>query len=542
MGIPSYFSYIIKNYSNIIRSILFHRNNKTPFNSLYMDCNSIIYDTYYHLIKSASNIDDIDAFETILIDSVIEKIQCYVREIKPDNVLYITFDGVAPFAKMEQQRTRRYKSWYSSSMNFSETLALPSSTALSSWNTSSITPGTLFMNTLSRKIKGFFENKEKMFSLKQIIVSCSDIPGEGEHKIFQHIRDNLQPTDNILVYGLDSDLIMLSIFHVGLCNNIFVFREAPEFSKSKVIVKSESKELLFLDIHILCNSVLMEMGYTENEKHRIYDYIFLCFFLGNDFLPHFPCLNIRSSGIQVLMETYKKYIGSFVDRGFISPIDGKIQWKYVALFVSEIAKMEHTLLLSEYSLRDKMDFYKWGGNTIEEKEHALLNTPIIYRADEKYIYPKEKYWEDRYYKCLLQVEKKEESIKKVCVNYLEGLEWVFKYYTEGCPDWKWKYNYHYPPLFADLVKYIPKLGVDFINPSPEYNYPFSPELQLAYVIPPPLHYLLGEKNKTFLEKKYRDFYSESFEYKWAFCRYFWESHVVLPEISIEELHRMEAML
>jgi 5'-3' exonuclease len=242
------------------------------------------------------------------------------------------------------------------------------------------------------------------------------------------------------------------------------------------------------------------------------------------------------------METYRKYIGNSEERGFISPTDGKIQWKYVELFVSELAKMEHNLLLSEYSLRDKMDSYKWGCNTVEEKENALLNTPIIYRADEKYICPKEKFWEERYYRCLLGIEKTEESMKTVCVNYLEGLEWVFKYYTEGCPDWKWKYNYHYPPLFADLVKYIPKLGVDFINPSAEYNRPFSPQLQLAYVIPPPLHsLLLGEKNTTIL-KKYPQFYSESFEYKWAFCRYFWESHIVLPEISVEELHRIEGML
>ena len=41
MGIPSYFAYIIKNHTNIIRK---RRQLKNKFTSLYMDCNSIIYD------------------------------------------------------------------------------------------------------------------------------------------------------------------------------------------------------------------------------------------------------------------------------------------------------------------------------------------------------------------------------------------------------------------------------------------------------------------------------------------------------------------
>ena len=42
MGIPSFFSYIIKNHPEIIKKIA---KNKFVFNNFYLDSNSIIYDS-----------------------------------------------------------------------------------------------------------------------------------------------------------------------------------------------------------------------------------------------------------------------------------------------------------------------------------------------------------------------------------------------------------------------------------------------------------------------------------------------------------------
>ena len=44
----------------------------------------------------------------------------------------------------------------------------------------------------------------------------------------------------------------------------------------------------------------------EEQKRIIYDYILLCFFLGNDFMPHFTALNIRTDGISRLISAYKE--------------------------------------------------------------------------------------------------------------------------------------------------------------------------------------------------------------------------------------------
>ena len=186
MGIPSYFSYIIKNYSNIIRNLkFFTKNSNVKFHHLYMDCNSIIYDSVHSLEKDINDgkkevpID----FETDVINMVIQKIDTYVDFIRPTGTLFIAFDGVAPFAKMEQQRTRRYKSWFLTKNSFCD------KEKIMSWNTSAITPGTEFMNKLSECVKQSFLNKEAKMKVEKIIISGSDDKGEGEHKMYQHIRN-----------------------------------------------------------------------------------------------------------------------------------------------------------------------------------------------------------------------------------------------------------------------------------------------------------------------------------------------------------------
>jgi 5'-3' exonuclease len=544
MGIPSYFSYIIKNYTNIIRKFK-DINDDSKIDHLMMDCNSIIYDAF-RIIETLSKTKSFDSttVESQIITNVLDKIKHYIQFISPTKSVFITFDGVAPFAKMSQQRTRRYKTEFSKMIDQENSLLNDSRI----WNTTAITPGTTFMNSLTYAIHSEFAGQERKYNIDNMFISCSDEPGEGEHKLFEKIRNDISKEDTIAIYGLDSDLIMLSIFHIQYAHNIYVFREVPEFkSILPADHKFEQDEKLFLDIQLLHESIFEEMGSLIKEQ-SVYDYIFMCFLLGNDFLPHFPCLNIRTNGIRNIMSLYKQHIGKYQDkgRGLVSIADGTIQWINVKILFNEIANQEHRYLLHEYTLRDKMDGRIWADNTPEEKAQLLLNTPIIYRQTEKYINPKDGGWENRYYKTLFHLEKihtteLHNKKKEICINYLEGLEWVFKYYTVGCPDWKWKYHYSYPPLFKDLVHYIPSDNkTEFILPH-NNNHPFSPYLQLAYVLPGSQLTLLPNEMTQYLRKNHYAFYPADYEFLWAFCRYFWEAHPILPEIKMETLEELDAI-
>jgi 5'-3' exonuclease len=191
-----------------------------------MDCNSIIYDAVYKL--NAADVTEHIADQ--IITKVIESISNYIQLLKPSNNIMIAFDGVAPVAKLEQQRSRRFKSQYINQMSRS----LLNSHDAEPWNTAAITPGTYFMKLLDEKVKLAFADPHR-FNVSQVVFTGSNEFGEGEHKIFEYIRQYPSQHNNgqnTIIYGLDADLIMLSIHHLPIANKLYLFRETPEFIKS----------------------------------------------------------------------------------------------------------------------------------------------------------------------------------------------------------------------------------------------------------------------------------------------------------------------
>ena len=128
------------------------------------------------------------------------------------------------------------------------------------------------------------------------------------------------------------------------------------------------------------------------------------------------------------------------------------------------------------------------------------------------------------------------KVKKLSINYLEGLEWTYKYYKSGNINYEWKYNYNYPPLFKDLIKYTPYFNVNLIRDNKTNNI-YNYTTQLAYVLPRNKLIYLEDKK---LENKLlnTDWYPEEVNLQWSFCRYFWESHPELPDIDIDELNKI----
>ena len=539
MGIPSYFSHFVRQHRNIIKQI---KLLNKPINNLYLDCNAFIYD--------GVNNDRTNMNEDILIKFVCDKLIYYINLLKPNKKVFIAFDGVAPVAKLNQQRKRRYLSWYQSNFVKSQSAHI--------WNTSAITPGTLFMDKLAEQIKKRFNNA-KEFGLEEFIISCADEVGEGEHKIFSYIRDNASYhfDTNTVIYGLDADLIMLTLSHLSISKNLYLFRETPEFIKS-IDNTLNPNELYLLDIPEFGKTIILDFSgpesldinintctFEKEDLNKINDYIFIFFLLGNDFMPHFPSLNIRTNGIEILINAYKECINS--KKIFLT--DGvKIIWKNLRLFIEYLSLNEVINLKDEYVVREKHKVYnnKFNNNKFNNKkpltpekelETKLINLPMTDRFAEQYINPSESGWETRYYRVLFDISSKEEERKKeICINYLEGLEWTYRYYKSNCVDWRWTYKYDYPPLLVDLIKYIPYFDSQYFLE--KQTLPVTPIVQLSYVLPKQSLMLIPNKFGDFLLKENPDWYVDDCEFQWAFCKYFWESHVKLPDIDIAELENL----
>jgi 5'-3' exonuclease len=520
MGIPAYFSYIIKNHVRVLLNLK-QIQQKIQFDRLYMDCNSIVYDVYHEIIKSNSD----PSFDDI-IDQVVVAIQSIIDNIRPLKQVFIAFDGVAPFAKMNQQKVRRMR-----------TTMMETADAPKQFYTFMITPGTRFMNRLSQRLNDYGKTIQATGKY-DVIVSTSLDRGEGEHKIMEHMRTYANGQENVAVYGLDSDLIMLSIYHKRFFNNIYVFREAPEFLKSRIPIEfTHPKEPYFIDIFSFMKSIAHEMngGYVasiDNTMQTVYDYVFLCFLLGNDFLPHFPSVNLRTTGIQTLLDVYYQLPNNY-KRIVVIDQEPRIWWEAFGVFIKNISKVEHERWVQEHELREKHSRRYFQEVTPEDKENALTHVPIQYRSVELYIEPNERGWETRYYKALFHTKSLSRMspggnlIQSVCMNYLEGLEWTFRYYTAGCFNWRWNYHYDYPPLLVDLYKYVPNNNHTQLLANDDIGY--TSQEQLLYVLPVHAQQIEGIVDGNITMMPTQSEKTSLCKYQWAFCKYLWESHITVME-------------
>ena len=562
MGIPSYFAHVVRSYRHIIQPL---KASKRIVHNLYLDCNSLIYDAVHaqaqakqqvqqqakqqvqqqakqHVQQQAQQQTQVHATEKQIIGAVCDKLVHYFRVLAPQNRVFIAFDGVAPVAKMKQQRNRRYMAWYQN-------------TQMTGFNTAAITPGTEFMRALAEAVKTRFQTPAE-FQVQDIIVSAADEPGEGEHKIYAYIRAHADyhatPEQVTVVYGLDADLIMLTLNHLHLAPRMYLYRETPEFIKNldKTLAPNET---YLLDIPAFAQCLRKELGQDlqTTHDHLIPDYIFMCFLLGNDFLPHFPALNIRTEGMPRLFAAYRHVFGN--QPGKSLTVQQHIVWPHVREFLAYLATREVEFVQEEYKLREKQGARAWqqyiaekeknkggaDGASQLQKVDEFLTLPLRDRVVEKYINPLEEAgWEARYYRALLKIRVTptiQTGCQQICQNYFEGLEWTMKYYSHGCVDWRWTYHYPYPPLLKDLSAQVPT--ADFFTVDHQ-TWPVEPLVQLCYVLPPSSLYLVPPTLHRALLLNWYVATPLDMTFQWSFCKFFWEAHVELPEINLQLLENV----
>ncbi|KAL1521516.1 hypothetical protein AB1Y20_021176 [Prymnesium parvum] len=363
--------------------------NGLEYDNLFLDMNGIIHPAAHPEDRPPPETED-DMYLAIF--AYLERVFAAVR---PRKLLYMAIDGVAPRAKMNQQRSRRFRSAQEAEEKEEEEARLREAWAAQGrevplarterpFDSNTITPGTPFMDRLAVFLRAFVHKKlstDPGWRNIKVILSDGSVPGEGEHKIMEYIRSQryepgYSPNTRHAIHGLDADLIMLSLathephFSIlreyvgptgqrkgGISEQV---QEALEKAASEEadggMGRAEEQKAApptpfqFLHIGVLreyLDKEFRDADYSAApegyELERVLDdFIFLCFFVGNDFLPHLPSLEIREGAIDTLCDLYRKNFGEL--GGWICD-GGTVDLARAKVFCEKLGQLEDELLM-----------------------------------------------------------------------------------------------------------------------------------------------------------------------------------------------------
>ena len=545
MGIPKYFRNITKNKTDlIIENIDLEKN----IQNLYLDANCIIHpcakkiESEYQSLVNDHNFDItqdkynkdlnyITKFEKKVFESIIFYIDRMINYTNPTESLFIAIDGVAPRAKMEQQRIRRYRS--SKCNQITKSIFKKHQVEKKVFDSNCITPGTIFMLKLSIYLKNYLH---KIYEEKKLCVYLSDANnlGEGEHKILQHIKKYNKDKVNC-IYGLDADLIMLALVSES---TVYLLRESVHFGKV------DMDKLLLFDVLLfsqyLYESITDKINLYINDSEEgsnddeiikiriIKDYICICFFIGNDFLPSLPGLDINIGSIEYLVDIYTNIFS--VRRKYLVDENNNINFVFIKQILFYLYDNEQVYLTKFQNKVDRFTCRIDSNNSLDRDLAEFNYLPIFNKNN--YLKLGEFGWMDKYYEYYFNISnsiKDHKYIHHICNNYIEGLQWNIKYYLEECVSYSWYYKFRGCPPLKDLCLYL----INRVYPATFENIIFNPLEQLSIVLPIQCQsYWCKEfKKKVENDKKLSKFYPSDFELDTLNKVYVHDCDPILPNID-----------
>lgn len=358
MGVPKFFRWLSERYPAI--SMLIAESRIPEFDSLYLDMNGIIHNCTH----KDSDSPTFRMTEEQMFIAIFNYIEHLFGKIKPKKLFFMAVDGVAPRAKMNQQRARRFRTALDAEVAkekaIQQGVEMPKEDAFDS---NCITPGTEFMAKLTQQLKYFINKKiseDSDWQGVEIVLSGHEVPGEGEHKIMEYIRSakaqpDYHPNVRHCLYGLDADLIMLGLLSHD--PHFCLLREEVTFGRQ---VSKKPKELEHQNFYLLHLSMVreyLELEFQELEEEGalnfpfdmervIDDFILMAFFVGNDFLPNLPNLHINEGALALMFKIYKDVLRKM--GGYINE-QGTINVERLGILVEALSEVEHRFFQAENS-------------------------------------------------------------------------------------------------------------------------------------------------------------------------------------------------
>lgn len=585
MGVPKFYRWVSERYPCLSETV---KEYQIPeFDNLYLDMNGII-----HVCSHPE--DDNPHFritEEKIFKDIFHYLEFLFRMIKPRKVFFMAIDGVAPRAKMNQQRGRRFRS--AREAEALERKARESGETLPTekrFDSNCITPGTEFMVKLHEQLKYFVTSKissDPLWHGVDVYLSGHETPGEGEHKVMDFIRCQKSKPDydsntRHCLYGLDADLMMLGLAthepHFSLLREEVRFGGKKDRNKRPATPEETTFHLLhlslfreYLDFEFSSLKDKLPFGYSL--ENIIDDWILMGFLVGNDFIPHLPHLHIHHDALPLLWKTYMTILpecGGYMNEG------GHLNLERFDRYMKELAKFDLDKFsevftdlkwfegkkaersekeqmegnsrkkkkdnLNQFLLLESLDNNEEEGQLSENQEKAQLDEDTEDLAEEEDedsdTFDEEfRLHKRNYYMTKLEYENVDKQVlRDQCEEYVRAIQWILLYYFEGVPSWSWFYPHHYAPFISDVTDFK-DMDIKF-----EMGSPFLPFQQLMAVLPAASKELLPEPYQKLMTQDISpviDFYPVDFQTDLNGKQQEWEAVVLIP--FIDEARLLEAM-
>ncbi|XP_042312983.1 5'-3' exoribonuclease 1 isoform X2 [Sceloporus undulatus] len=576
MGVPKFYRWVSERYPCLSQVVKEHQIPE--FDNLYLDMNGIIHQC------SHPNDDDVHfrISEDKIFADIFHYLEVLFRIIKPRKIFFMAVDGVAPRAKMNQQRGRRFRSAKEAEDKIKKALekgeTLPTDARFDS---NCITPGTEFMAKLHEHLKYFVNMKistDKSWQGITVYLSGHETPGEGEHKIMEFIRSEKakpdhDPNTRHCLYGLDADLIML-----GLTSHephFSLLREEVRFGGKKSQRACAPEETTF---HLLHLSLMREyidyefspvkgkISFPYEIEKIIDDWILMGFLVGNDFIPHLPHLHINHDALPMLYRTYmavlpelggyinesghlnlprfEKYLTklSDFDREHFSEVFVDLKWfeskvgnKYLneAAGIAAEESKKHKKHKGEENALCLAALEKKDNRNVVNSKTALEDEP----EDDDLFETEFRQYKRTYYMTKMGVEVvSDDFLADQAKCYIQAIQWILHYYYHGVQSWSWYYPYHYAPYLSD-IRNISDLKIHL-----DLGKPFMPFEQLLAVLPAASKDLLPKCYQHLMtceDSPIIEYYPPEFKTDLNGKQQEWEAVVLIPFIDEKQL--LEAM-
>ncbi|XP_029664328.1 5'-3' exoribonuclease 1 isoform X1 [Formica exsecta] len=578
MGVPKFFRYISERYPCLSEVIKEHQIPE--FDYLYLDMNGIIHTCSHPNDDVCFRISEEDIFKNIF-----HYIEVLFNMIRPQKLFFMAIDGVAPRAKINQQRGRRFRAAKDAEVQEAKAKAkgieIPKEKRFDS---NCITPGTLFMAKLGEQLKRFVEHKISMddtWMKCKILFSGSEVPGEGEHKIMDYIRYMKTSKDyncnsRHCLYGLDADLIML-----GLCShepNFSLLREEVKFGKQQVRMTPEETKFCLLHLSLLREYIEHEFSPIKDKlsfpfdiEKIIDDWVLMGFLVGNDFIPHLPNLHITNGALPILYRAYMEVLPTL--EGYINEA-GTLKLDRFEKFMEKLSRLDLEQFNEQYADLKYFES-KTGRRPNETERHVykkseddetafpqkiqnkdldaliksttemslghsddddeddsdyIVDMDMINDESDSDIYNMEFVQHKRdYYMNKLEYKNVDaEVLRSQAEGYVRAIQWNLRYYYHGCCSWSWYYPHHYAPYISD-IKDFKDLKLEF-----ELGEPFLPFQQLLAVLPAHSKDLLPKTFQSLLIEESSpiiNYYPHDFKTDLNGKKQEWEAVVLIPFID-----------